>query len=248
MRRRFFVENFDDGRAVVRGESAGHLARVLRAERGQVYELSDGREIWTARVERASSNEVNFELLERSDPGALAAAIPEITLYISIVKFDRLEWCLEKATEMGAAAIVPLAAARSEKALAQASAKRAERWRKILYEAAQQSRRMRPPELRAVLSPAAAFEECRANLRILCSEDRNAPPIREALEGGGSPIRSAALAFGPEGGWTADEVKAAEAAGFLAASLGPTILKTETAVIAALAIMQYALGGGEAVK
>lgn len=239
MRRRFFVESFDDGKAVLRGESAAHLARVLRAERGQLCELSDGNRVWLARVTWAKSEAVEFALVEPVE--SLEAAL-EITLLLSIVKFDRMEWCLEKATEMGAGAIVPLAAARSEKTLVQAAAKRSERWAKIVREAAQQSRRLRPPILGACEKPAEAFAAATADLQLMCSEMQNAKPMREALESAEQRPKSVALAFGPEGGWNEAEFAAADAAGFQSVSLGVNILRTETAVIAALAMVQYVLG------
>src|SRR5580704_12364623 len=126
MRRRFFVEEFEGGSAALRGEAAHHLGRVLRAEPGQLYELSDGRRLWLARTENVSRDEVRFSLVEE-----LAAAVPtvQIDLLLAIVKFDRFEWALEKATELGADEIVPLAAERSEKGLIAAAGKRAERWK-----------------------------------------------------------------------------------------------------------------------
>ncbi|HXT85824.1 MAG TPA: RsmE family RNA methyltransferase, partial [Verrucomicrobiae bacterium] len=112
MRRRFFVEKFESGHAFLRGEGAEHLGRVLRAEPGQLYELSDGAAVWLARVQKISrargSDEIEFVLVEQIP----ASGSPlEIRLLLSIVKFDRMEWCLEKATELGAGEIVPLAAA-----------------------------------------------------------------------------------------------------------------------------------------
>jgi 16S rRNA (uracil1498-N3)-methyltransferase len=243
MRRRFFVESFDDETAVVRGESAAHLARVLRAERGQLYELSDGNCVWLARVAWVKPEAVEFALeervatLEESTNGIL-----EITLLLSIIKFDRMEWCLEKATEMGASTIVPLAASRSEKTLVQAAAKRAERWGKILRQSAEQSRRLRPAILGACEKPAAAFAGTTAVLRLMCSEMGDAKPMREVLESAKQRAQ-VALAIGPEGGWTSAEIASAEAAGFQQVGLGGNILRTETAVIAALAMVQYASGG-----
>ncbi len=113
MRRRFFVECFEGRRAVLQGDAAHHAARVLRVAPGQVYELSDGSAVWLARVDAAGGKAVEFSLLEQ-----LPAALPKLqtVLLLSIVKFDRFEWALEKATELGVAEIVPLAAARSEKA------------------------------------------------------------------------------------------------------------------------------------
>ena len=142
MRRRFFVERFAGGTARLAGEAAHHLGRVLHAEPGQLYELSDGNSVFLARIERISASDIDFSLLEAL-PGP--AASPEIVLLLAIVKFDRFEWALEKATELGVHTIVPLAAERTAKALSQASLKRADRWRKILRESAQQARCLRPP-------------------------------------------------------------------------------------------------------
>jgi len=241
MRRRFFVERFEGDSAVLRGAAAHHLGRVLRARPGQLYELSDGQAVWLGRTERVGRDAVEFTLLE-----PLPAHQPEfhITLLLAVVKFDRFEWSLEKATELGVSEIVPLAAARSEKTLVRAAAKRAERWQKILLESAQQARRLRPPVLRLsprlAALPQDAFREEKAALKIVFSERLDAPTLRMALE----PARaiSAALAIGPEGGWTDEELATARAAGFAEASLGVNILRTETAVVAALAIVNYVLG------
>ena len=144
MRRRFFVEEFEAGSATLRGEAAHHLGRVLRAETGQLYELSDGQRVWLARTESVGRDEVQFSLVEQL-PVPVAAV--RIELLLAIVKFDRFEWALEKATELGAEEITPLAADRSEKGLIAAAGKRAERWKRILAESAQQARRLRIPGL-----------------------------------------------------------------------------------------------------
>jgi 16S rRNA (uracil1498-N3)-methyltransferase len=246
MRRRFFVEEFAAGAAELRGDAAQHLARVLRAEAGQLYELSDGSAVWLGRIERVSRDAVHFALVE---PLPAVAPALHVTLLLSIIKFDRFEWCLEKATELGVSEIVPLAAARSEKRLVSAAAGRARRWEKILLESAQQSRRLRRPELRDVTPPRRFFEKAGASRdfgtapavvsRLLLSEHPDAPALRTAL-----PVRAdtAILGIGPEGGWTDNEIAAASAAGFAEASLGQHILRTETAVIAAVACLNFALG------
>lgn len=239
MQRRFFVERFEGRRATLQGEGAHHLGRVLRAEPGQQYELSDGTSVWLGRVEHVGKDAIEFTLVE---PVAGRAPQMHVVLLLAVVKFDRFEWCLEKATELGAAEIVPLAAARSEKGLLAAAPKRAVRWNKILLESAQQARCLRPPVLRSLIDPRAAFSAVGAQhaVPVLLSERSDAPPIRAVLAN--CEARSAVLAIGPEGGWTEAEFSAARAAGFTEASLGPQILRTETAVTAALAIINYALG------
>ena len=236
MRRRFFVEQFLGQRTVMEGEAAHHLGRVLRAQPGQLYELSDGSKVWLGRIEIVNRDSVEFSLLEE-----ISAYHPPLqtTLLLSIVKFDSFEWALEKATELGVSRIVPLAAARSEKALLAAAVKRAERWNKLLLEASQQSRRVQLPILDSPAKPEAAFATYNQGLRILLSEAPDAKPLREVLRN--QQAKSAVLAIGPEGGWTDAELAAARAAQFQDASLGKLILRTETAVIASLASLNFAL-------
>jgi 16S rRNA (uracil1498-N3)-methyltransferase len=237
MRRRFFVEQFAGETAVMEGEAAHHLGRVLRAQTGQLYELSDGQRVWLGRVESVGRDRLQFALVEE-----LPAVHPslDVTLLLSVVKFDSFEWAIEKATELGVSTIIPLAAERSEKALLAAARKRAERWKKILLEASQQSRRVSVPVLGDVAGPEIAFASVKDCLGVMLSERSTAPPLRKVLE----PERAAraVLAIGPEGGWTDSEFTAALKCGFLEASLGRLILRTETAVIAALASLNYALG------
>jgi 16S rRNA (uracil1498-N3)-methyltransferase len=244
MRRRFFVEGFDERSATLRGESAHHLGRVLRAEPGQLYELTDGQRVWLARTERVGRDEVHFSLLE---PLPAPAPAVQVELLLAIVKFDRFEWALEKATELGAEIITPLDAERSDKNLATAARKRAERWTRILAESAQQARRLRIPTLREAATPRDAFRSSDASLKLLLSEKPGAKPLREILEPAVSLARkdataSVVLAVGPEGGWTEAEFAAATTSGFVEAALGTNILRTETAVCAALAAIQYAFG------
>lgn len=244
MRRRFFVEEFENGRATLRGDGAHHLGRVLRAEPGQLYELSDGQCLWLARTETVGRDEVQFTLVEELPAGV---APVRLELLLAIVKFDRFEWALEKATELGADDISPLAADRSEKGLIAASAKRSQRWKKILAESAQQARRLHIPVLADAAKTRDAFRASAAPLKLMFSERAGARPLREVLE----PVASApreneiarvAIAIGPEGGWTEAEFSAASEFGCAEVALGANILRTETAVCSALAAVQYAFG------
>jgi 16S rRNA (uracil1498-N3)-methyltransferase len=236
MRRRFFVEQFNGNSAILEGAAAHHLARVLRAEIGQLYELSDGKALFLARVDDVGRDFVKFVVLEplQSRTNRFSA-----TLLLAIVKYERFEWALEKATELGVTSVVPIAAGRSEKGLIAAAPKRAARWQKILAESAQQARCVRHPELREMAKSAAAFEICDADLRILLSERSEAPPLRSVLDSvilrkDTRDSTQIAFAIGPEGGWTDEEFASAKASGFHEASLGANILRTETAVVAAL--------------
>ncbi len=200
----------------MRADAAHHLARVLRAELGQVYELSDGATVRIGRIEKAARDHIEFSLGE-----IVPARAPrlETTLLLAIVKFDRFEWALEKATELGVSAVVPLSAARSERRLIAAAAKRAERWRKILVESAQQARRLRPPVLCPVEKVVEAFKRNSGEagvVRVMLSERPGARGLKEILgEHAKQKTARAALSIGPEGGWTEEEFAAARSFGFL---------------------------------
>jgi 16S rRNA (uracil1498-N3)-methyltransferase len=239
VRRRFFVEKFDDDTARMDGEAAHHLGRVLRAQAGQLYELSDGERVFLGRIDDVGREHVKFSLIE--EVPAHQSAL-RMTLLLAVVKFDAFEWALEKATELGVSTIVPLAAARSEKGLLAAAKKRSERWNKILLEASQQSRRVRLPSLQEVVKPAEAFASHGTGALVMLSERASAGTLRTILAG--QHESHATLAIGPEGGWTAEEFSSASSSGFQEASLGKLILRTETAVVTALASLNYALGEG----
>ncbi len=243
MRRRFFVEHFDSNSASLRGDAADHLGRVLRAEPGQMYELSDGRVVWLGRVRRVAlsksgSSEIEFELVE---PVPAREPAVRIHLLLSIVKFDRFEWSLEKATELGVSWITPLAAERTDRPLLAAAGKRQARWEKIVLESSQQCRRLSPPVLHPPLRSAEAFARSTEELKILLCERPNTTHIRDVLRN--ATARDAALAIGPEGGWTDAELASARGAEFVETSLGENILRAETAVITGLAILEYAMAG-----
>lgn len=231
-RRRFFVDSIHGGTAELRGEDALHLTRVLRVAPGQVFEISDNSAAYLAEISEARGERVAFRVLEPVETPALPV---HIILCVGLVKFDRLEWIVEKATELGAERIQPIETARSEKGLREASVKRSERWRRIARESSQQCRRLAVPEI----SPAAAFKDCLglpADLRYFL-EESTAPPLTRCLPVVKSAADRIALLTGPEGGWTDSERQAAAAAGWQPVSLGPQVLRTETAVLAALAVI-----------
>jgi 16S rRNA (uracil1498-N3)-methyltransferase len=239
-RRRIIVEKLGPQGAILTGEQAHHLARVLRARLGEVYELSDQQSVWLARIVSLQPRRVEFVLVERieKEPETSGA-----TLLVAIFDFRRLEWALEKATELGVTEIHPLAASRSDKHLVKAAPARMARWEKILHATAQQSRRVTVPSLLPLRAFSDALAGITSETRILLSEAPSAPPFGQVLRAAAKP-RAAALAIGPEGGWTAEERRVASRFGFVEASLGPRILRTETAVLAALAILSVELDVG----
>jgi len=225
-RRRFFVDEIRGGAAELTGDDARHLTRVLRVEPGQRYEISDGHTAWLAEIAEAHGPRVVFRLIEPIETAGLPV---RIVLCAALIKFDRLEWMIEKVTELGVDSIQPIEAARSEKGLLQASAKRSERWVRIAREAAEQSRRLRVPEI----LPAVRLDVCLREFQGYRLEEDTAPPLLGLLEQ--SPASEIRLLAGPEGGWTDAERESAARAGWLPASLGPRILRAETAAIAAVA-------------
>jgi 16S rRNA (uracil1498-N3)-methyltransferase len=229
--RRVYVDWLTEERAGVEGARAHHLARVVRLKPGESVEVSDKERLFEAEVETAAAKEVIFRLVR----GLPARRSPvELEVHLAIIKFPRFEWALEKLTELGVAAIVPIAAERSDRGLVKAAGKRLERWLAVVEEAAQQSRRLAPPEITATMPLADALARPAAQRIFL---DFEAPPLREVVQPGDS-----ALLIGPEGGWTDAEREAALAAGVRPASFGDTVLRAETAAIAAAASLLHRPG------
>jgi 16S rRNA (uracil1498-N3)-methyltransferase len=236
MRRRFFVEQVRNGRAEISGDDAQHLTRVLRVEAGEHYEISDDRNVYLAQVETARKSQVVFQTISKIDP---VAAPVQLILCAAIFKFDHFEWMIEKATELGVARVVPVIATRTEHGLEKAAQKRVERWRRIGLEASQQSRRDHLPEIDDAVSWKEALATP-ANHRYVLEEKSGAPPIASAFPFARVASDAVALLVGPEGGWTEDERAEFTTAGWTPVSLGPSILRAETAAIAGLAVVTAA--------
>ncbi|MCX6609353.1 MAG: RsmE family RNA methyltransferase [Acidobacteria bacterium] len=229
-RRLFFVSGIHSGHAELRGEEAKHLSRVLRVEPGQVYEISDNQQKYLARVSEAHKELVRFEVLEKLP---FERESPEIHLYAAIIKFEHFEWGIEKATELGVDRIVPVQSARSENGLDKAVTKRLERWRRIALESSQQSRRVFLPELTPVMRFRDVVSQAEGQ-KVFLDEKRESGLLRELPK----ETSTISLLIGPEGGWTDDERSLAAGAGWISASLGPRVLRAETAWMASLAILR----------
>jgi 16S rRNA (uracil1498-N3)-methyltransferase len=237
MRRRFIADTWTSTTAALTGDQAAHLARVLRAEPGQI--------LHRAEITSATESQVAFLLHEELEADA---ALP-LHLLLAIFKFDHLEWAIEKVTELGIARITPILARRTEKHLAQAAAKRVERWRRIALEASKQSRRTDIPEVADPVALKLALERETSAHRILLSETEQQTTLTTALRQSADqlPQETAAnithaLAIGPEGGWTPDEMALFTTHHWQHVTLGPRILRAETAAIAAIAIAGTHLG------
>ena len=232
-RRRWIADRTEGDRAWLLEQNAAHLFRVLRVKTGQEFEVVAGGVLRLGTVVFAAEDKVEFHLSEE----IVGPVLPEITVYLSIFKFDRMEWAIEKLTELGVARMVPVIAQRSGHHLTRAAAARLPRWRKIVHESAQQARRIAPPEI-AEPAPLKQIAAAGEGSRIVLSESEGGVSLKAALLQCRPPL---ALAFGPEGGWTLEEIQFFQESGWRAASLGSTILRAETAAIAAVAVVMAEL-------
>jgi|SRR5579872_543462 len=230
-RRRWIADEVSGNQAALTGAHADHLIRVLRAHMGQEFDIVANGVVRSGQVSEIGEQRVAFTLGEEISS---EAAPVNLTLLLAVFKFDRMEWAIEKATELGVTRIIPVIARRTDAHLATASMKRVERWRRIVMQAAEQSRRTSPPELSdpMKLRDAAGLP---ATLRVVLSEAEQETSLKDVVAA--RPNASEVLlAIGPEGGWTEDELELLQKAGWISVSLGPTILRAETAAIAAIAV------------
>jgi 16S rRNA (uracil1498-N3)-methyltransferase len=216
------------------------LIRVLRAQSGMEYDVVAGDRVWRSVISGISGDSVRFTLLAEVEAEAALA----VTLLLSIFKFDRMEWIIEKATELGAERLIPMAARRSEKHLVQAAPARVERWRRVAREAAKQSRRSDVPVVEDVLplKAAVSIKAARPGLSLLLAEQERSTTLYAAMQQAAMEKPAVNLAVGPEGGWTAEEEALFTSEGWQAVSLGPRILRAETAGITAMAVVAAMLG------
>ncbi|MBI3474866.1 MAG: 16S rRNA (uracil(1498)-N(3))-methyltransferase [Acidobacteria bacterium] len=231
-RRRWIADEVHGNTAALVGEHALHLVRVLRASVGQEFDIATGISVRRGTITSISDTRVDFLLgEEHSIPPA-----PDLTLALAIFKFDRMEWAIEKCTELGVTRIIPIIAQRTDSHLATAAAKRRERWQRLALQASEQSRRTAPPEIAA---PIKLRDFCSVGdppaeaRKIVLAESENDTRLRDTLDSRPSPV---VLAVGPEGGWAPDELRWFHDNHWIAASLGDTILRAETAAIVATAL------------
>ncbi len=235
-RRRFFVESIRGGEAKVEGDDAQHLTRVLRVEAGQRYEICDGERAYLAEIVSARKQSVMFRVIEPLPPRPV---VVRLHLYAALIKMERFEWIVEKATEFGAERITAVQAERSERGLERAAPKRIERWRRIAMEASQQSRRDRLPLIGPVADVAGVLR-VEARYRFVCDEEPGVCAMLGALPAAPEADGTVAILIGPEGGWTDQERASFHSAGWTAVSLGTQVLRAETAAVAALSVISAA--------
>lgn len=241
--RRFFVppEAFGDGCAIIGGDLFRHMAKVLRLKNGTRVLLADG----AGNEFRGTIHEIGKEQLVVTLEERFAAAPPAgpgITLYQGLPKGDKLELIVQKTTELGVAEIIPFAAARSIPRIRKGEeADKVARWERIAREAARQSGRPAPPRVSLAGSLAEVVAEARQSLKLLLWEEEKVNGLRKSLAGVPAP-ETIALIVGPEGGLTLEEAALAKESGFIPVSLGQRIIRTETAGLAMVAILQFYWG------
>lgn len=233
-RRRFFVDEIQQGQAVVTGDEAKHLRQVLRAEVGQRYELSDGVRVYLAEIDSFRKGEATFRVIEEISQSPL---LLNVTLLAALIKLDRFEWMIEKATELSVSRIIPVIAERSDYGLEKAVPKKLERWNRIALESAKQSHRVGPPAIGGAVVLGEALAEA-PGIRLVLDEKETTPmlsALREEMAR--NPGDTLTLLVGPEGGWTDAERSQTLEAGFVPVSLGPIVMRAETAALVGLGVL-----------
>lgn len=235
--RRFLLsEPPSHGRAILHGSEAHHLRDVLRAKPGRVVELVDGSgRVWRAVVDQCSEGTVELLSVELLDTSTGAA---RLGLIQSLCRGDKLEWILEKCTELGIDDIYLLDAARSVVRIPKERLEaKMERWQKIILAAVKQSRRSTVPKLHPPSSLALLCRDLPPSLKLLLSENERGASLKRVVRA--ATWDHAIFCIGPEGGWTQQEQQELVESGFQPASLGPRILRTETAALVVAAILKY---------
>jgi 16S rRNA (uracil1498-N3)-methyltransferase len=238
---RYFVEPplFSDRDVTITGDDVHHIVNVMRSEAGQEIIVCDGQgRVALARLSQLSAKEVKAEIIRRLEDHS---ELPiRVTIGQGLPKGDKMEWILQKGTELGADRFLPFSSERTIVKLdAKKEGKKLERWSKIVKEAAEQSHRSRLPEVLAPISFKQAVAEAgRYTRAVIAYEKEEGANLHEVLSVL-SPGDSLLVLIGPEGGFSTEEIAMAEAAGIASVGLGPRILRTETASQYVLAAISY---------
>ncbi|MGB7294942.1 MAG: 16S rRNA (uracil(1498)-N(3))-methyltransferase [Candidatus Aminicenantales bacterium] len=244
---RFLVkqENLHLPYARLDGEEHHHLSRVLRVRAGeQVWLMDEKGSSFRAKITEVGRHETRLLVLEREER---AAAKIRLVLGQALIKSRNMDLIIQKATELGVQAVVPVEASRSVPGLKERSEGKIERWRKIARESAKQSRRTDLPSIHPPQSLSVFLESREESNKYILCEDGGVlfrQILAEAAAGPAFPgMPEVVLLVGPEGGWSREEEQRAREHGFIAISLGARILRSETAALAALAAIQVFWGG-----
>ncbi len=236
-RHRFFAPpaRLFDSRIILDAEESHHLARVLRLLPGATVFAFDGNSAeYECEVARVSKEATELNVIARLSNEVESPL--SLTLAQALVKGDKFDWVVQKATELGVTRIVPLVTEHSEFRKAEGRELRLQRWRRIALEATKQCGRRKLIEM----AEAQSFQQfCEAEtdgLRLIFSE-RGGKTLAEVARS-----NAVTLTIGPEGGWSESELRFAETQGFLPIHLGNRILRTETAAVTAVSLAQYLFG------
>lgn len=227
--------------ARLEGEEHRHLSKVLRAKPGRrVWLVDDAGNSFEAEVSEVREDETLLRLLGR-EPAEETRV--RITLGQALLKSKKMDWVVQKATELGADVIVPLVTERSVVKVGSGEGRKLERWRKIAREASKQSRRPSLPEVREPQELRDFLGDGAGSRKLILTED-DGRLLRDVLPGGpgdagGAGVPAVRLAVGPEGGWSKEEEEVSRTAGFEPVSLGKQPLRSETAALAALALISH---------
>jgi len=239
--RRFFVPEgtLHGSDVTLSGDLAHRLARVLRMKRGDSVILSEGGDVeYEVELTSVSTSTISGVVLnQRESP---AEPTVELVLYQGLIRPNRFDFVLEKGTEVGVSRFVPIVSERSQIPDQAASDNRMDRWRRLIVEAAEQSGRGRPPELTAPLSLDQALRTA-TGLRLLPWEGERLQPLGAYIQTLDNHPAIVSLFIGPEGGFDRSEVDLARSEGCTVVTLGPRILRSETAGIVASALVLDAL-------
>ena len=242
--RRFFLEKnrIGKGRAILNGNEARHIAKVLRLGVGDTLYLldEDGCE-YQAVITSKSYKIVEVEILKKNPPKEDSSIT--VALGQSLPKAQKMDYIVQKATELGVSTIIPFFSTRSVSSLdGERSQRKRIRWRKIALEATKQCGRVFVPHIEAIVSFKEVLEKWNDNpLKIILWEDEKSITLKDVLKKT-QPSSTIIFLVGPEGGFTPDEVKMARHAGFQTVSLGRYTLRTETAGMYMLSILHYEWG------
>jgi 16S rRNA (uracil1498-N3)-methyltransferase len=226
-----------DGRLRLEGAELHYLRDVLRLRRGARVEIFDGEGL-SFLTELVAIGPSGAELALREPMAGGSESPLALTLAVAVSKASKLDWVVEKATELGVARIVPFASERTIAAVERATG-RIDRWRRIASAAAAQSGRARCPEVVAIETFAQLLPLAATHDRSWLFSPGGGPPLAGPV---GGAVRSVVVVTGPEGGFSTREIAQAIEAGFALASLGPRVLRAETAAIAAVALAQHRWG------